>query len=137
MGDSPLTGIESATVDPPGHDVELLGPSDSSDSGSDSVGSPDSNADTDAAGTGERRSAAHDRLPRDGQDIGVDRVFSAETVAEVDADAEPVDEDKDEDDDEDEDPDLAFIDRARVDAAQEDEAEDQAGQAEEDVAPRP
>ncbi len=132
MAQSPLTGIESAPVEPPGHDVELLGPSDSSDSGSDSVGSPDSNADTDAAGTGERRSAAHEGLLRDGQDIGVDRVFSIDAAAADDESAaEPVDEDKDEDD---EDPDLAFIDRARADVAQQGEAEDEVGEVEDDAA---
>lgn len=131
MAQSPLTGIESAPVEPPGHDVELLGPSDSSDSGSDSVGSPDSNADTDAAGTGERRSAAHEGQLRDGQDIGVDRVFSIDVAAADDESAaEPVDKDED-----DEDPDLAFIDRARADVAQQGEAEDEVGEAEEDATP--
>lgn len=125
MGHSLLTDIESAPVEAPGHDVELLGPSDSSDSGSDSAGSVDGDATTDAAGTGERRSAAHDRQPREGQDIGVDRVFSAEPAT----DADPVAAEEDED------PDLAFIDRARADDALDDEAQNEEGQAEEDEAP--
>lgn len=118
MGQSSLTGIESAPVEPPGHDVELLGPSDSSDSGSDSVGSPESDAATDAEGTGERRSALHDTPPREAADIGVDRVFSVETPADGEDDAEAVEADDDED------PDLAFIDRARTDDALEDEVQD-------------
>jgi hypothetical protein len=97
--------------------VELLGPSDSSDSGSDSVGSPDSDAATDAAGTGEQRDAEHGMPPRDGADIGVDRVFSAEASVEGD-DTGPVD------DDDEEDPDLAFIDRARAEDVDQDEAQD-------------
>ncbi len=90
MDHSPLTGIETAPAEPPGRDVDLLGPSDSSDSGSDSAGSPDSHAATDAAGTGERRSAAHDTEPRDGADIGVDRVFTAEMPAEPGEDGMPL-----------------------------------------------
>ncbi len=121
MGHSSLVGIDPAPLHAPGRDTGALGPSDSSDSGSDMAGidtlddgdpgqpvdvamnldarQPLQSGDTlggagsDSAGTGERRSAAADG-GREGGDIGVDRVF--------DPNDEP---------DEDEDPDLAFIDR--------------------------
>ncbi len=121
MGHSSLVGVEYAPLEAPGHDTGTLGPSDSSDSGSDMAGidtmddgdpgqpvdvamnhdarQPRQPGDTldgagsDSAGTGERRSAAADG-GREGGDIGVDRVFSL-------AD-EP---------DDDEDADLAFMDQ--------------------------
>lgn len=121
MRHSSLVGIDPAPLEAPGRGTGALGPSDSSDSGSDMAGidelddgdpgqpvdvamnrdarQPLQPGDTlgggpsDSAGTGERRSAAADG-GREGGDIGVDRVF------------DPADEP-----DEDEDPDLAFIDR--------------------------
>jgi len=132
MAHSSLTGIESAPVEPPGRDVDLLGPSDSSDSGSDSVGSPEGDSTTDAAGTGERRSVAHQTEPRDGQDIGVDRVFSAESGAYADDNAESVDGDEDES----EDPDLALIDQTPADDAQDDDAKDDEDEASTDAPTR-
>lgn len=79
-----------------GHGTGALGPSDSSDSGSDVAGSiaepefdmtgPDGvpieadqhrlelDSDTDSSGTGERASVEQDAGIRDGQDIGVDRI---------------------------------------------------------------
>lgn len=121
MGHSSLVGIDPAPLEAPGRDTGALGPSDSSDSGSDMAGieelddgdpgqpvdvamnldarQPLQSGDTlggaasDSAGTGERRSAAADG-GREGGDIGIDRIF------------DPADEP-----DEDEDPDLAFIDQ--------------------------
>jgi len=52
-----------------------LGPSDSSDSGSDMPNVPDS--DSDAEGTGERASAAPGRQPEAGSDIEADRVVDS------------------------------------------------------------
>lgn len=103
MAHSNLLGSDEIPVKPPGHDTRDLGPSDSSDSGSDVAGlagrddgdpglpvdiatGPDSThpdtsfesvtpgADSDAGGTGERRSAAGDAGPREGADIGPDNV---------------------------------------------------------------
>lgn len=120
MGRSSLTGVERAAAEPIGRDVDALGPSDSSDSGSDMAGIEDlDRADpgepvdvamdtdvprtyapiesldgrsADATGTGERRSAGGDG-GREAGDISVDRVIDLN------------------DPDEDEDPDLAFVDR--------------------------
>jgi hemerythrin superfamily protein len=121
MGHSPLVRIDRAETEPAGRDTAALGPSDSSDSGSDLAGfealdvndpsvpvdvalrddvqrSPvptETQGDSDAAGTGERRSAASDASAREAADISVDRVF------------DPANPDLDED----EDPDLGFVDR--------------------------
>ncbi|MBI2772472.1 MAG: hypothetical protein HYX47_22825 [Burkholderiales bacterium] len=76
MAKSSLMGGERAAVQPSGKGADLLGPSDSSDSGSDAMGElgPDQlNSDSDRSGTGERASAD----PRDsgeGADILPDRV---------------------------------------------------------------
>jgi hypothetical protein len=84
-------------VKPTGHDNASLGPSDSSDSGSDVAGAKrhafdvddelDNHAleagdaelasDTDRAGTGERASADGDSTLDDNEDIDVDRIISA------------------------------------------------------------
>jgi hypothetical protein len=121
MAKSSILGGERAAIQPSGRGADLLGPSDSSDTGSDVAGIDDmddgdpnqpvdvamnldarqplqsgdtlSGAGSDSAGTGERRSAASDS-GREGADIGVDRIF------------DPADEI-----DEDEDADLAFIDQ--------------------------
>lgn len=60
MASSSILGGERAAVHPSGRGSDLLGPSDSSDSGSDSIGElgPDQiDSDTDRYGTGERASA--------------------------------------------------------------------------------
>jgi hemerythrin superfamily protein len=121
MGHSSLVRIDRTQTEPAGRDTASLGPSDSSDSGSDLAGfealdvndpsvpvdvalredvqrSPvptEMQGDSDAAGTGERRSAAADASAREAADISVDRVFDP---------AHP-------EIDEDEDPDLGFVDR--------------------------
>lgn len=137
MGHSSLLGTDRAAEEPAGRDTALLGPSDSSDTGSDMAGIGESDdgdpglpvdvamrddaphaamapenlfgSASDAGGTGERRSAALDAGEREGADIGVDRVFSI---------------DAEEDLDEDEDPDLAFIDAAQASDPLEDETAD-------------
>ena len=105
MAHSSLLGIDRAPSTAPGHDSASLGPSDSSDSGSDvaHIGDiddgdsmlpvdvatsldrphPDTSidalggaSDTDAAGTGERRSAGGDGRIEDGADISPDRIVS-------------------------------------------------------------
>ncbi|WP_229262266.1 hypothetical protein [Duganella guangzhouensis] len=69
-----------------GHGTRALGPSDNSDSGSDVIGEPDSelDSDTDAAGTGERASVARENLELD---IGYDHV---ETIPVVDGEFKDV-----------------------------------------------
>ncbi len=130
MGQSSLLGIDRPPTDAPARDTGALGPSDSSDSGSDMMGIEDLDVDdpaapldtaldedaehpmtsrdtlaggpSDAAGTGERRSAGADP-GREAADISVDHIVG------------PRGEDLgDEDIDEDEDPDLGFIDDAAV-----------------------
>jgi hypothetical protein len=132
MARSPLTGIERVPLEPEGRDTAALGPSDSTDSGSDIAGidaldtadpalpvdvalardierpltAPEvlASGSSDAAGTGERRAAGSDPGAPDGADVSVDRVY--DPLAEGDVD-------------EDEDPDLAFVDAAaaELDAA--------------------
>lgn len=89
MGRSSITGGEPAPTRPSGTDADLLGPSDSSDSGSDVQGEPgdpttagewgavitETGGDSDAAGTGERASATGD-AGADGADILPDRVIT-------------------------------------------------------------
>ncbi len=59
---------------PKGHDVRSLGPSDSSDSGSDLAGLRRRDDTSDRNGTGERTSADADQPARTNADIGTDRV---------------------------------------------------------------
>ena len=91
MSNSSILGGTSAPLQADGKGVDLLGPSDTSDSGSDVQGEramptapdnpgkwgavvADSDSDTDATGTGERASADGD-APRDGADILPDRII--------------------------------------------------------------
>ena len=64
-----------------GHGTSALGPSDSSDSGSDlsgtsgpDIGDADLDSDTDAEGTGERAAAGRDKASRESADIDADHV---------------------------------------------------------------
>jgi len=110
MARSSITGAERAPTQAEGRDVEALGPSDTSDSGSDVQGEldlaspldpdhtvfgaeqPGLDSDTDAAGTGERGSALLDEEAREGADILPDDVRSltgeAEDSEDVAAEAE-------------------------------------------------
>ncbi len=97
MSNSSFMGGSEAPTYAPGRDVDALGPSDTSDSGSDIQGetqmptAPDNAAewgalttggdnDSDALGTGERASATGD-AGRDGADILPDRVFDPDAEA--------------------------------------------------------
>jgi hypothetical protein len=96
MATSSILGGERALTKPSGHDVDALGPSDSSDSGSDIQGeramstlpdnpselgslTSDGRSDTDSSGTGERASATGSD-PREGADILPDRVASEDSL---------------------------------------------------------
>ena len=139
MGRSSLLGIDSAASESARRDTNLMGPSDSSDSGSDLMGLDDGDeADPslpvdvamddehthallasesmhgsaiDSAGTGERRSAGSDAGLREAADIGVDYVF---TPGRRRALGTP----------EDEDADLAYVDEALAGDPLEDEDEE-------------
>jgi hypothetical protein len=103
MGHSSLLGTETPAVEAPGRDTAALGPGDSSDSGSDIAGLEDADvgdpgepvdvalrddamhtlvsreamdsSSSDAAGTGERRSAGNDAGAPEGNDVAPDRIF--------------------------------------------------------------
>jgi hypothetical protein len=83
MAYSSILGAEVAPVHPSGRDAELLGPSDSSDSGSDALGTDELHADSDSRGTGERGFVAGSDA-REGGDILPDRVVNLRD-GEVDA----------------------------------------------------
>ena len=108
MSNSSILGGESAATRAAGRDVDLLGPSDSSDSGSDVQGeqtmatdadnpgelgavTTDLDSDSDALGTGERRAAAGD-AGRDGGDILPDRIISPDVEGDALVDADFSDE---------------------------------------------
>jgi hypothetical protein len=99
MPTSSILGGERAPAIPSGRDTDALGPSDSSDSGSDVQGErgfdaldegqiggdrADLGSDSDASGTGERGSAVHDTEIVEGADIAPDRI---EVVGGADDDA--------------------------------------------------
>ena len=138
MSRSSLLGTDHTPTEPAGRDTATLGPSDSSDSGSDMMGladlddadpavpvdvglredrvHPDTPAESlaagsDAGGTGERRSAASDAGLREGADIGVDRVFSVGATGELE---EVMSDDED----------LSLMDEAEAGDPMEDEDED-------------
>jgi len=73
MAYSSILGAEQAPAQPKGRDAEALGPSDNSDSGSDTVGTHEAHADTDAVGTGERGNVENNS-GIEGADILPDRV---------------------------------------------------------------
>jgi hypothetical protein len=123
MARSSILGGERAPAQPTGRDVESLGPSDRSDTGSDVQGELDlappvdldrltpvdpAEGDSDAEGTGERGAALPDEEAREGRDIDADRVQQIDDDT-GDADAGSLDEvadlaaseDEDEEDDED------------------------------------
>jgi nucleotide-binding universal stress UspA family protein len=145
MGHSSLLGIDPVPTRAAGRDTDLLGPGDSSDSGSDMMGIADTDqadsgapvdvalrddmphtglapeslgGSSDSSGTGERRSAGSD-AGREAADIGIDRIVTPGGTG-----ADRVSDD--------EDPDLAFIDDAQAPADEEDEEEEE--EAEEEAA---
>ncbi|TFZ07039.1 hypothetical protein EZ313_10600 [Ramlibacter henchirensis] len=73
MAYSSILGADPAPAQPSGRSTDLLGPSDSSDTGSDAVGTLEDHADSDGAGTGERGSVfGPDAV--EGADIAPDRI---------------------------------------------------------------
>ena len=98
MARSPLTGIEPAAQEPPGRDESALGPSDTSDSGSDVAGRVDRDGGDPAlpldVALREPEAARADRpveAEPSAADIGVDRVFvpggRGDLLADAEADA--------------------------------------------------
>ncbi|APW47972.1 hypothetical protein [Rhodoferax antarcticus] len=102
MTNSSFLGGKRAATSPLGNDVDALGPSDSSDSGSDVQGERnlqgegehadqlgslivDTSSDSDASGTGERASATGRDGP-DGADIAPDKVIGPDGEIEVNSD---------------------------------------------------
>lgn len=74
MAYSSILGADRAPTEPSGREAELLGPSDNSDSGSDTVGTGEAREDTiDSGKTGDRATVAGREL-REGADILPDRV---------------------------------------------------------------
>ncbi|MDB5954310.1 hypothetical protein [Ramlibacter sp.] len=89
MAYSSILGGETAATNPSGREAELLGPSDNSDTGSDTIGTHEAYEDSDAAGTGER-GAVVGADAREGGDILPDRVVNLaddEGFPEADPDA--------------------------------------------------
>lgn len=107
MATSSILGGERAALQPSGRGADLLGPSDSSDTGSDSIGElgPDQlGSDTDRYGTGERASADL-RDVADGEDIRPDHIARASTggAGDIDAELDELAASEDDSDDSDED----------------------------------
>ena len=76
MAYSSILGADVAPSHPSGREAELLGPSDNSDSGSDTIGTDEADADsTDSVGTGDRGAVAGPDA-REGADILPDRVVN-------------------------------------------------------------
>lgn len=76
MAYSSILGGDTAPTQPSGREAELLGPSDNSDSGSDTIGTIEADQDsTDASGTGDRGAVAGPDA-REGADIMPDRVVN-------------------------------------------------------------
>lgn len=90
MAYSSILGADVAPANPSGREAELLGPSDNSDSGSDTIGTQEADEDsTDASGTGDR-GAVVGADAREGADILPDRVVNlaeGEGFPEADPDA--------------------------------------------------
>lgn len=75
MAYSSILGAETAPTHPEGRGSERLGPSDNSDSGSDTLGTHEAHADSDSRGTGERGSVTPGE-GREGGDILPDRIVN-------------------------------------------------------------
>ncbi|RYF43492.1 MAG: hypothetical protein EOO25_03015 [Comamonadaceae bacterium] len=108
MAYSSILGGDRAPVQPSGKGADLLGPSDSSDSGSDSIGElgeDDLDSDSDRAGTGDR-AGVEPQTAASGADILPDRVVrigegnsfgdgDVDQLADLDADEEGDDDEAD------------------------------------------
>lgn len=77
MAYSSIVGADQAPTHPSGRDSEALGPSDSSDTGSDAQGTREAHGDSDASGTGERGTVSGTDA-KEGGDIMPDRVVQVE-----------------------------------------------------------
>ena len=76
MAYSSILGADRAPTHPSGREAELLGPSDNSDSGSDTIGTTEADEDTtDASGTGDRGAVAGPDA-KEGGDILPDRIVN-------------------------------------------------------------
>ena len=75
MAYSSILGADPAAQQAAGRDADALGPSDRSDSGSDSRGTREPRADSDASGTGERGAVAGSDA-REGGDILPDQIVN-------------------------------------------------------------
>lgn len=93
MGNSSILGADRAPTYPAGRDSGALGPSDSSDSGSD-MDRIAPEADTDRQATGERASVAADDTAREGADISPDRITGVRNAGEQAEDDEWLPEDR-------------------------------------------
>lgn len=90
MAHSSILGADRAPLQPAGRDADALGPSDTSDSGSDIRGEIDPDlldSDSDSEGTGERGSAVDGEHLSEGADIAPDRIVPLLSDT-VDLDAE-------------------------------------------------
>jgi hypothetical protein len=90
MAYSSILGADRAAPQPGGRNSERLGPSDNSDSGSDTIGTSERHADSDARGTGERGAVAGADA-QEGADILPDSVVNladGEGFPEADPDAQ-------------------------------------------------
>ncbi|HSV34608.1 MAG TPA: hypothetical protein VLI46_03580 [Ramlibacter sp.] len=85
MAYSSILGADHAPALPSGRGSGVLGPSDNSDSGSDTVGTHEAYADSDATGTGERGSVTPGES-REGADIMPDHVVRMDRANEEDED---------------------------------------------------
>ena len=83
MAYSSILGGDRAPMQPSGRSSDLLGPSDSTDTGSDALGTQEIHADSDAVGTGER-GAVFGADAVEGGDIAPDRVMRMSEGAEGD-----------------------------------------------------
>lgn len=76
MAYSSILGADNAPSEPSGREAELLGPSDNSDSGSDTIGTEEASQDTiDSTRTGDRGEVAGRDVP-EGADILPDEVVN-------------------------------------------------------------
>jgi hypothetical protein len=75
MAYSSIYGADVAPTQPSGRESELLGPSDNSDGGSDTIGTAEAHGDSDSRGTGERGVVAGADA-REGDDILPDRIVN-------------------------------------------------------------
>lgn len=89
MAYSSILGADPAPTQPSGRDADALGPSDRSDTGSDTYGTFEDRADSDSSGTGERGAVAGADAV-EGGDILPDRIVNladGEGFPEADPDA--------------------------------------------------